>query len=68
MTITLYELTPSHARSKTTGGQLGIPLEKVPLDPRIGETRSSDFLAKIRTGAFRPSKRTASCCGNRRQF
>jgi glutathione S-transferase len=43
MTITLYELQPSpHARKvRLLAAELGIPLEKVPLDPRIGETRSA---------------------------
>jgi glutathione S-transferase len=52
MAITLYELAPSpHARKvRLVAAELGIPLEKVPLDPRIGETRSSDFLAKNPNG------------------
>src|SRR6516164_11682952 len=47
MTITLYELQPSpHARKvRLLAAELGIPLNKVPVDPRIGETRTSDYLA-----------------------
>ena len=52
MTITLYELDAVAACAQSTllAAELGIPLEKVPLDPRIGETRSSDFLAKNPNG------------------
>ena len=52
MTITLYELAPSpHARKvRLLAAELDIPLEKVPLDPRIGETRSPDYLAKNPNG------------------
>jgi hypothetical protein len=41
MTITLYELRPSpHARKvRLLAAELAIPLNKVPVDPRIGETR-----------------------------
>src|SRR5262245_60243868 len=44
MTITLYELRPSpHARKiRLLAAELGIPLNKVPVDPRIGETRTPD--------------------------
>ena len=47
MIITLYELQPSpHARKvRLLAAELGIPLNKVPVDPRIGETRTSDYLA-----------------------
>ena len=47
MTITLYELQPSpHARKvRLLAAELGIPLNKVPVDPRIGETRTRQFLA-----------------------
>ena len=47
MTITLYELQPSpHARKvRLLAAELGIPLNKVPVDPRIGETRTREFLA-----------------------
>src|SRR6476661_3324058 len=47
MTITLYELQPSpHARKvRLLAAELGIPLNRVPVDPRIGETRTSEFLA-----------------------
>ncbi|MGA8689374.1 MAG: glutathione S-transferase family protein [Methyloceanibacter sp.] len=52
MTITLYELQPSpHARKvRLLAAELDIPLHKVPRDPRIGETRSSDYLAKNPNG------------------
>jgi len=52
MTITLYELQPSpHARKvRLLAAELGIPLNKVPVDPRIGETRTSEFLAKNPNG------------------
>ena len=41
MTITLYEMHVSpHARKvRLLAAELGIPLAKVQLDPRIGETR-----------------------------
>ena len=52
MTITLYELQASpHARKvRLLASELGIPLEKVACDPRIGETRTSDFLARNPNG------------------
>jgi glutathione S-transferase len=52
MTITLYELQPSpHARKvRLLAAELGIRLEKVPVDPRIGETRSAEYLAKNPNG------------------
>ena len=52
MTITLYELQPSpHARKvRLLAAELGIPLNKVPVDPRIGETRTPDYLAKNPNG------------------
>jgi glutathione S-transferase len=52
MTITLYELQPSpHARKvRLLAAELGIPLNRVPVDPRIGETRTEDFLAKNPNG------------------
>jgi glutathione S-transferase len=52
MTITLYELQPSpHARKvRLLAAELGIPLNKIPVDPRIGETRSADYLAKNPNG------------------
>jgi glutathione S-transferase len=52
MTITLYELQPSpHARKvRLLAAELGIPLNKVACDPRIGETRTSEFLAKNPNG------------------
>ncbi|MGB6949831.1 MAG: glutathione S-transferase family protein [Methyloceanibacter sp.] len=52
MTITLYQLDVSpHARKvRLLAAELGIPLEKVALDPRVGETRSAKFLAKNPNG------------------
>ena len=52
MTITLYELQASpHARKvRLLASELGIPLTKVACDPRIGETRTSDFLARNPNG------------------
>ena len=52
MTITLYELQPSpHARKvRLLAAELGIPLNKVPVDPRIGETRTREYLAKNPNG------------------
>ena len=43
MAITLYELKDSpHARKvRLLAAELGLPLEKVACDPRIGETRTS---------------------------
>ena len=52
MAITLYELQPSpYARKvRLLAAELGIHLNKVPVDPRIGETRTSDYLAKNPNG------------------
>jgi glutathione S-transferase len=52
MTITLYDIKESpHSRKvRLLAAELGIPLRKVPRDPRIGETRSPDFLAKNPNG------------------
>jgi glutathione S-transferase len=52
MTITLYELQPSpHARKvRLLAAELGIALNRVPVDPRIGETRTAAFLAKNPNG------------------
>jgi glutathione S-transferase len=52
MTITLYEVRESpHSRKvRLLGAELGIPLHTVACDPRIGETRSADFLAKNPNG------------------
>jgi glutathione S-transferase len=47
MSITLYDLEPSpHARKvRLLAAELGIPLNKIARDPRIGETRKGEFLA-----------------------
>jgi glutathione S-transferase len=52
MPITLYEMQPSpHSRKvRLLAAELGIPLNKVAVDPRIGETRKPDFLAKNPNG------------------
>jgi glutathione S-transferase len=52
VTITLYELRPSpHARKvRLLAAELGIPLTKVACDPRIGETRTPEYLAKNPNG------------------
>jgi glutathione S-transferase len=52
MTITLYELQPFPPARKVRllAAELDIPLDKVACDPRIGETRTSDFLAKNPNG------------------
>jgi glutathione S-transferase len=46
MTINLYELQPSpHARKvRLLAAELDIPLNKVAVDPRIGETRTREYL------------------------
>jgi glutathione S-transferase len=52
MGITLYDTQASpHARKvRLLAAELGIPLEKVARDPRIGETRTDDYLAKNPNG------------------
>ena len=52
MTITLYDMPKSpHARKvRLLAAELGIPLNCVRRDPRIGETRSPDYLAKNPNG------------------
>ncbi len=52
MTLTLYDVKDSpHARKvRLLAAELGVPLHKVARDPRIGETRSADFLAKNPNG------------------
>ena len=52
MTLTLYDMQDSpHARKvRLLAAELGIPLAKVERDPRKGETRSSDYLAKNPNG------------------
>ena len=69
MTITLYDMPESpHARKvRLLAAELGIPLDCVRCDPRIGETRSPDYLAKNPTAKCRPSSRTTSCSGSRRR-
>ena len=52
MSITLYDMPESpHARKvRLLAAELGIPLDCVRRDPRIGETRSPDYLAKNPNG------------------
>jgi glutathione S-transferase len=52
MAITLYDMQESpHARKvRLLAAELGISLNCVACDPRIGETRTSDFLAKNPNG------------------
>ena len=52
MIVTLYDVKESpHARKvRLLAAELGIPLNRVTCDPRIGETRSADFLAKNPNG------------------
>jgi glutathione S-transferase len=52
MTITLYDAQYSpHARKvRLLAAELDIPLRKVPLDPRKGEFRSAEFLARNPNG------------------
>ena len=52
MTITLYDMHDSpHARiSRLLAAELGLPLETIARDPRKGETRSTDNLAKNPNG------------------
>lgn len=52
MTIILYDMQDSpHARKvRLLAAELGIPLQKIERDPRKGETRTSDYLAKNPNG------------------
>jgi glutathione S-transferase len=52
MTITLYDMHDSpHARKvRLLAAELGIPLKTIARDPRKGETRSPDYLAKNPNG------------------
>ena len=52
MTITLYDMKDSpHARKvRLLAAELGIPLHKVSCDPRIGETRTNEFLGRNPNG------------------
>jgi glutathione S-transferase len=52
MTITLYDMHDSpHARKvRLLAAELGIPLQKIERDPRKGETRTRDYLAKNPNG------------------
>jgi glutathione S-transferase len=52
MTITLYDMHDSpHARKvRLLVAELGLPLETIARNPRKGETRSPDYLAKNPNG------------------
>jgi len=52
MTLTLYEMQISpHARKvRLLASELGLKLNTVQVDPRVGETRSKDFLSKNPNG------------------
>jgi glutathione S-transferase len=52
MTMTLYEMQISpHARKvRLLASELGLKLDTVQVDPRVGETRSKDFLSKNPNG------------------
>ncbi|HLC08916.1 MAG TPA: glutathione S-transferase family protein [Methyloceanibacter sp.] len=52
MTLTLYEMQISpHARKvRLLASELGLKLDTVQVDPRVGETRSKDFLSKNPNG------------------
>jgi glutathione S-transferase len=52
MTITLYDMHDSpHARKvRLLAAELGIPLKTIARDPRKGETRSPEYLAKNPNG------------------
>src|SRR5262245_2525721 len=67
MTITLYDMHDSpHARKvRLLAAELGIPLKTIARDPRKGETRSPEYLAKNPNGRVRFWRKTASSCGNR---
>ncbi|HAH66048.1 MAG TPA: hypothetical protein DCL72_11380, partial [Rhizobiales bacterium] len=69
MTITLYDVQPSpHARKvRLLAAELGIKLTKVACDPRIGETRTAEYLAKNPNGRVPTLRTTDSFSGNRRR-
>ncbi len=52
MTLTLYDMQDSpHARKvRLLAAELGLPLAKIERDPRKGETRSKDYLARNPNG------------------
>jgi glutathione S-transferase len=52
MTITLYEhpISPHARKVRLLAAELGIPLNRVVRDPRVGETRSREYLAKNPNG------------------
>ena len=52
MTITLYDMKDSpHARKvRLLAAELDIPLRKITCDPRIGETRTDEFLGRNPNG------------------
>jgi glutathione S-transferase len=52
MTITLYDihLSPHARKVRLLAAELDIPLNKVTRDPRIGQTRTPEYLAKNPNG------------------
>jgi len=52
MTITLYDiqLSPYARKVRLLAAELGIPLNKVTRDPRTGEPRTPEYLAKNPNG------------------
>jgi len=52
MTITLYDihLSPHARKVRLLAAELDIPLNKVTRDPRTGETRTPEYLAKNPNG------------------
>lgn len=52
MTITLYDMKDSpHARKvRLVAAELGIALQKISCDPRVGETRTAEFLGRNPNG------------------
>jgi len=60
MTIALYDVKESpHGRKvRLLAAELGIPLHLVARDPRTGETRLADYLAKNPTAKYLRWRRT----------
>ena len=69
MTITLYQIQPSpHAREvRLLAAELGIPLNKVPVDPRTARRVHANSLPRTGMAGRPPWRSTASCCGSRRR-
>ena len=67
MTITLYDMqdSPYARKVRLLAAKLGIPLQKIERDPRKGETRSSDYLAKNPNGRVPTLEEDGFILGNR---